>query len=75
VDFCEKQIQEIDEFALKIGRNVYFLNVWKENQNRYLFIGTPITIEAVVFFVFGEEFWTKYMVKSFKIAQSIPFQF
>jgi hypothetical protein len=30
--------------------------------------------EAVVFFVFGEEFWTKYMVKSFKIAQNIPFQ-
>jgi hypothetical protein len=57
--FCEKQIQEIDEFAFKIGRNVYFLNVWKEKSKPiYLFEQTNHDWEAV--FCLWRRILTKY---------------
>jgi hypothetical protein len=37
-----------------------FLNVWKENQNRYLIGTNQSRLGSSVVLSFGEEFWTKY---------------
>jgi hypothetical protein len=60
VDFCEKQIQEIDEFAFKKIGNVYFLNVWKEKSKPIFDLLEQTNHDWEVLFCLWRRILTKY---------------